>query len=197
MIKVVLFDVDGVIANGEGWHVYLERDHGITTEQLSPFFAEKFTSCLLGVADLKDALASYLPQWGWQQSTDAFLDYWFTCEHVVDQPLIDYVQSLRQRGLPCYLATQQEKYRTRYIASEMGLARSFDGIFSSANLGYLKSEPDFFAAIMRHLPAIDTSEVLFWDDTARNVQVARASGLHAELYTDFASFCHTMDTYKL
>jgi len=36
-----------------------------------------------------------------------------------------------------YLATNQEKYRTAYLLDQMGFGRQFDGIFSSAYVGYV------------------------------------------------------------
>src|ERR1700753_989596 len=120
MIDVVLFDVDGVLANGKPFSFYLERDYGITTDMASAFFRHKFVPCLIGEADLKVEISDYLQQWGWTKSVDELLDYWFTCEHIIDQLLIDYVEQLRQQGTPCYLATQQEKYRTASLLDKMG-----------------------------------------------------------------------------
>ena len=117
--------------------------------------------------------------------------------HMIDQALIDYIQQLRQRGIRCYLATQQEKYRTAYLLDKMGFARTFDGIFSSAYIGKLKDNPAFFIHILQQLQAIDGDTVLFWDDSSRNVQVARQVGLYAEVYEGFAAFQSTMSSYGL
>ncbi|GCE18870.1 HAD-IA family hydrolase [Dictyobacter kobayashii] len=128
---------------------------------------------------------------------DAFLDYWFTSEHVIDAPLVAFIQQLRQQGVPCYLATQQEKYRTAYILEQMGFVREFDGMFSSAYLGTLKKDVAFFQQILAALPDLAPAEVLFWDDTPLNVAVARQAGIQAEVYTDFAHFQQTLLNYEL
>ncbi|GER87873.1 haloacid dehalogenase [Dictyobacter vulcani] len=197
MIRVLLFDVDGVLANGEAFSSHLERDYGISPQMTASFFQEKFMACLTGSADLKTELAAYLVAWGWSKSVEAFLDYWFTCEHIIDQPLVEYVQQLRQQGVRCYIATQQEKYRTAYILEQMGFAQAFDGMFSSAQLGVLKNDQTFFTQILQTLDNIAAEEILFWDDTARNVTVARQTGMHAELYTDFPHFQQTILHYDL
>jgi putative hydrolase of the HAD superfamily len=123
MIRVLLFDIDGVLANGEQFSKRLARDYGITTEMTAPFFNGPFLECLVGNADLKQELISHLKQWGWRDSVEAFLHYWFTIEHVIDEPLVKLVQQLRQKGIRCCLATNQERHRTAYILHEMGFCR--------------------------------------------------------------------------
>ena len=197
MIKAMLFDVDGVIVTGEPWNKELEPTYGITEEMRRPFFSGAFQACLLGKADLKEALAPYLAQWGWPHSTEAFLDYWFCRSQNIDEQLMRVIQQWRQGGITCYLATQQERYRTEYLQREMGLADLFDGMFSSAGLGCMKSDPAFFATILRELDGYQAGEMLFWDDTPGNVVTAQCVGIQAELYSDFAGFMHQMQKYDI
>lgn len=194
MITTVLFDVDGVLLIGEHWSKDLPRTYGITGEMMAPFFQGPFQACLLGKADLKDELARYLPRWGWSQPVEAFIDYWFQ-RHTIDKELLQYIQQLRQSGLECYLATQQERYRMDYILHTPGLASLFDGAFCSAHLGYLKTNPRFFRAILRELVEKRPAQVLFWDDSAANVATASSVGIQAEVYRDFADFSLRMRKY--
>jgi putative hydrolase of the HAD superfamily len=195
LIKVVLFDVDGVLADGGMFSQHLERDYGITQQMVGPFFKGSFQQCLVGSADLKQELVQHLQQWGWQGSVDEFVDYWFRSEHSINEPLVQAVQQMRQSGLRCYLATDQEKYRTAYILDHMGFANSFDGMFSSAHIGYTKRDQRFFAHILQALPDVKATEILFWDDTPAKVESARAADLQAEVYHDFASFMEKMKQY--
>ena len=95
----------------------------------------------------------------------------------------------------CYLATNQEKYRTAYLLDQIGFGRQFDGIFSSAYVGYVKHDTAFFEHVLRELKNVKVQEMLFWDDQPGNVATARAMGLHAELYSDFADFEKRMSSY--
>jgi putative hydrolase of the HAD superfamily len=196
MISTILFDVDGVLVVSESFSVTLARDYQITPEMTAPFFRGPFEQCLVGKADLKAEIASHLPQWGWRGSVEAFLDLWFSSSQQIDAALLAAAQRLRQQGIRCYLATNQERYRTEYLLTQMGLAAQFDGCFSSAHLGYTKDHPAFFQAVLRALPGTRASDILFWDDSPANVETARAAGLRAELYTSFASFEQQMRLYR-
>ncbi len=195
MISTILFDVDGVLVTSDPFSVTLARDHHITTDMTAEFFRGPFMQCLTGSADLKAEIASHLPSWGWRGSVEAFLDLWFTTSQHVDADLLAAVQRLRQRGIQCYLATNQERYRTDYLLNQMGLAEAFDGCFSSAHLGYMKDDPTFFQTVLQRLPGTAASNVLFWDDSPANVATARAVGLRAEIYTTFADFQQRLRQY--
>ncbi|GHO97831.1 haloacid dehalogenase [Reticulibacter mediterranei] len=194
-IKVVLFDVDGVLANGGPFSHCLERDYDITQQIVRPFFQGRFRECLVGNADLKEELAPLLHEWGWRGSVDDFLDYWFRSEHSINEPLMLEVQRLREHGLRCYIATDQEKYRTAYLLEHMGFANAFDGMFSSAHIGYIKHDTRFFQSVLQALQDIHANEILFWDDTAGKVETARSAGLQAEVYHDFADFTEKMERF--
>jgi putative hydrolase of the HAD superfamily len=194
MITTILFDVDGVLLIGEPWYKDLASVYGITNEMHGSFFKDSFQPCLVGQADLKEALTPYLTRWGWPHSVEDFIDYWFR-HHTIHEELLQYIQQLRKRGLKCYLATQQERYRTNYILHNLGFTHLFDGVFSSADVGSMKSDPLFFETVLREIGTCQPEEVLFWDDSAGNVATARSLGIQAEVYRDFASFALTMREY--
>jgi putative hydrolase of the HAD superfamily len=150
---------------------------------------------MVGKADLKQELQHYLPQWGWKRSVDEFLNDWFYCEDQVNKQLINRIQQFRQQNIPCYLATNQEKYRTAYILNYMGFAKQFDGTFSSAYVGYMKRDRAFFEHVLHVLKDVKAQEILFWDDIVENVEVARQTGLRAEIYTTFEEFEKNVEVY--
>lgn len=195
MIKAILFDVDGVLAIGEPFSVLLEQELGITKELTAPFFQGHFLESLIGNVDLKEVLADYLRLWGWQGTIEDFLSRWFIYEHVLNEPLIDAIQQWRRQGIGCYIATNQEKYRTQYILNEMGFAGKFDAMFSSAYIGYMKHDSLFFEHVVRVLNGIKAEEILFWDDSPGNIAVAKKAGLHGEIYKSFADFEEKMHSY--
>ncbi len=182
MIKVILFDADGVLVNGERFSTVLHREYGISIEKTLPFFNGPFQECLIGNADLRETVAPYLDEWGWTKGVDAFLDYWFNAEHTINEELINYVQELRAKGILCFVATNNEKYRFGYMLDKMGFAKSFDKTYSSAHLGSKKPDVEFFQKIFNELEGVEKNEILFLDDDENNVQSAKEFGFNAEIY---------------
>jgi putative hydrolase of the HAD superfamily len=162
---------------------------------VQPFFTGPFNNATLGKADLKEIIEPYLKGWGWPDTAEDLLNYWFKEESYYDTELMDYIQHLRQQGTPCYLATNQEKYRIKYIREVMGFQDKFDGMFVSCELGSQKPDIAFFEKMYSKLKPTDKSEIIFWDDLIENVGQASAFGYQAEHYTDFESFKEKMKQY--
>jgi len=180
-MKTFVFDADGVLCVGGPFTVALEREHQISRDRLAPFFAGPFSECLVGKRDLREVLEPYLVEWGWRQSVDEFLTFWFQREHVLCAAVLSSVRALRSKGHRCVLATNQERHRTTYLRREMGLAEEFDHVFASCELGVRKPDGAFFAGVRERLHC-SASDLCLIDDAEKNVAGARAAGWRAIWY---------------
>lgn len=189
MTKALLLDVDGVvISRKNNFSVRLAEEYRVPPDRILPFFENEFQQCIVGKADLKEELKKYLASWNWTGTVDELLEFWFASEAVKNEPLIEYVQELRKRGVACYLQTNNEKYRVRYLTETIGLVKLFDGVFASAELGYKKPEPKFWQAVLQKLAPLTKEEIMVWDDDQENVASAKTFGFPAEFYIDFDHF---------
>jgi len=198
-IKAVIYDGDGMVISSETYYLALLREFGSRAESLNDFFANEFQQCLIGDGDLKEEIKPYLQKLGWKKGEEAFIEHWFESESKSDADIIDSIKKIKLKGIKCYLASNQEKYRTDYVMKNMGLADVFDKIFFSSRVGYLKPQREFFEYIERELAAeeLDKHDALFWDDRGKNVELANDYGFNAELYRNFEGYVQIMKKYKL
>lgn len=182
-MKAILFDVDGVVleARTEFFSERFAREQGIPKEEVQGFFLGIFKECSFGRADLKEVVVPFLARWKWQGSVEEFLTHWFESESTKDEAVLEVIATLRSKGILCYIATRQEKYRLQYLLEGIGLKKHFDGAFCTCVIGYDKKEPEFYAYILKEL-GLAPSEVLFFDDTQANVEMACALGITSYRY---------------
>lgn len=190
-VKAIIFDFDGVFVSAETFSARLKNEHGISRELLAPFFRGAFQKCLIGEADLKKEMALVFREWGWMGTLDELLRFWFVAEGFMDKRLINFVRRLKNKNIPCYLATNQEKYRTEYLKKDLGLDKIFNGIFSSAYLGCKKPEAIFYEKVFMSIGdkfSLKTEEAVFVDDDVKNIEGAANFGFQTFLYQNFESF---------
>jgi len=195
LIRVLVFDADGVVIDPpHRFMAYLQQELKVPPERSRRFFQGIFLECLVGQADLKEAIAPFLAEWGWSGSVEQLLQRWFEEEHCINDELVNFIQGLRKRGYACAVATNQERYRLGYMRDAMRLATLFDAVFGSAELGEMKPNAGFYRAVTERL-GVSPEEILFWDDGEANVQGARAFGWWAERYTGFEGFVRKVRIY--
>lgn len=190
MITTILYDVDQTLINSP-WHNFTNtytKEFGVLYEDMLPFFVGPLKKCQTGKADMKVELLPYLSKWKWKGSVEELLTYWFTAENSIDARLLWHIRELRKKGIRCYVATNNEPYRTGYLWETLDLQSEFEDIFASGAVGFFKNQPEFWANVLRKVEG-KKETTLLWDNDPENVEVAAKFGLKAEVYTDF-------DTYK-
>jgi putative hydrolase of the HAD superfamily len=188
--RVLLLDVDGVLVTPP--ETYWSRHFRTHPELVGAFFREAFMAASRGELDLLDVMAPHLEVLGYVGTPADLLAEWFAAEHHLNLPMLDAVRELRSRSWPVYLATNNERHRTRYLLEEMELGQLVDGEFASCSVGLRKPEAAYFAEVTRRLnrPA---AQLVFWDDLQENVDAARLAGWTAHLFTDVSGFRTEME----
>jgi putative hydrolase of the HAD superfamily len=192
MIKVIIFDADGVVINSpKRFSVRFSEEYNIALETVLEFFTKEFDNCVLGKADLKERIAPYLKKWDWKGNIDDFLKYWFGSEHALDSRVLNKVKELSDSGIKCFVATNQEKYRSEYIWNVMGLKDYFEKFYTSSELGFKKPSHEFYEYILKDLD-INSKEVFFIDDDEDNIKGAEEMKIKSHLYKNFEDFEKTL-----
>lgn len=181
----VLWDIDGVLIAPWQFRDKLEGEYGISPEVTGSFFADRFRDCLVGEADLRYELRHRLGDWGWSDSVDRFMRLWFEAEKEPVAEVMDFVAELQRAGYPCYIASNQERYRARYLSETVGFSQVFDELFFSSRMGVRKPDSAFYVAIQEELGR-SPSELVLVDDSLANVEAARVLGWTAVHFRNLA-----------
>jgi putative hydrolase of the HAD superfamily len=139
------------------------------------FEAEK--PAVRGEADILDILANVLQRSG--AATDAeivFDTVWQRIE--MPEQSHELLRQLRASGLGVHLGTNQTLRRAAYMRRELGYDDLFDVSCYSGELRVAKPEAAYFRIAIDRIGA-PAEDVLFVDDTERNVEAARREGLAA------------------
>ncbi|NQU99304.1 MAG: HAD hydrolase-like protein [Parcubacteria group bacterium] len=201
-VKCIIFDADGVVINSHKiFSEQYQKKYNISYDKMLAFFDTIFQDCLVGRADLKEAIKPYLKDWKWDGSVDELLEFWFSAEDKPNLKMINFIEKLREKGIKCYLMTSQEKYRTEYMKKEMNFDNIFDKVFSSAYIGYKKPDLKLYEAVYNEINKeikVNKDEILFFDDGEKEVEGAMNFGIKAYLYEDFDEFVNILsNNYKI
>ena len=175
----MLFDADGVLQGARaGWTEELTAWGGSRAEEFLLAVAAADTSCLTG-NDFGAAMREVLLQFEISAPLEDVIDRQFWIE--VRQPMLDAVRAVRDLGLRCGLATNQQNLRGAYMRRTLGFETIFDEQFYSFELGVAKPDAGYFQAIMDRID-VSPNRVLFIDDHDANVAGAREIGIRSELF---------------
>ena len=178
MIRHLLLDADGVVQKlPGGWRAALEPYLGARSEEFVTELAMDEQVCLRGEPFLP-VLAKRLAGFGVAAPpSEVYAAAWERIS--ADPAVLALADRLRAAGLGVHLATNQNPERAAYMRRELGYDARFDMQFYSSELGVAKPERGYFERILAAVGAVP-EDVLFVDDSARNVAGARETGLAAE-----------------
>lgn len=177
---VFLFDIDGVLNKSDYFTTSYSKDFGIDPQIFSQFFESEFPYTLTNDKDLSEILPTFLKIWKWEKSVDEFLDYWFRNDVKLDRELLLLIRHYRLLGYRVGIVSQQERCRKEYLLHNQGLRNEFDCFYFSCDLGYLKSEANFYKAISEK----ESNPIYLWDDTPAVIEKAAHHNFRAYLYHD-------------
>jgi putative hydrolase of the HAD superfamily len=195
--KAIFWDADGVVLKSSRlFSEQLEIDYGIKTEILQPFFTGIFKQCSIGKADLKEELSKVIGEWGWKGTVEELMEYWFTKGTQVDQAVLDYVQMIRDTDVRCFMTTDQEKYRGKYLQNLLGSRKPFERVFYSGQIGAVKKDPTYYEHVYDAVnqasrapfsELIAKENILVIDDGDKNIETANGLGFETHFFTDLES----------
>lgn len=182
MASAVLLDADGVVQqNPVGWLDELRAV--VAPEHADDFVGDLFHAeqpALRGERDFAAVVREVAQRWGLDGRVEELMAHWRRVH--VSRETLGLVRELRAAGTSCWLASNQNSYRARYMRESLGYDAVFDGQFYSCDLGITKDSPAFFeraVAVVGLAPA----DIVHVDDKDKYLDAARAAGLSAQRWS--------------
>jgi len=179
MIKAVIFDMDGVIAETE--HVHVE--------------AEKQTMLKYGIRISEEELHKYTGTTARSMFTDLIKKYKLdtTFDKIFNekeeilfklldedvQPtkgVIDLLHRLKENGIKLGIASSSHKRLVEYTLRKLEIGHLFDSIVTAENVINSKPDPEIFLLSARRLKT-DPSKCLVVEDSQLGVEAAKSAGM--------------------
>lgn len=181
-VSAVLLDADGVTQSVphnwiEQWGTLLDSPRNTKAFLEDIFTAE--APHATGEPGFQQSIEGVLRKWDSIADIDQALSMWTLIE--LNHDILSFVQELRNRNIFTGLATNQHQYRLEYMQDVLRYEDYFDALYVSCEVGYKKPSKEYFSYIIDALTR-KPSEILFIDDSEKNVMGAKAVGINAELF---------------
>ena len=179
----VLCDLDGVLRVwDEDELARLEAEYGLQpgTVAAVAFDPARLLPAVLGTIEDEEwrtsVAAAFVPARGIEAAAD-LVSKWSASIGRVDKAALALVDATRRAGVAVLIAANATTRLESDLAA-LGLDQAVDGIVSSARIGAVKPNPDFYLAAAERA-GTPPERCLFVDDTRANVDGALAVGMQA------------------
>lgn len=189
MIRIVLFDLDGVIRHFDPNHVTdIERRHGLAPGSLEGVaFARPLIE---NVTTGRITRAEWVRRIGVQVGSAPAANEWGVQPAELDEGLLELSDEIRSLGLRTAVLTNGTDTISAEI-THMGIADRFDAIFNSADIGFTKPDIRAFEHVLDAL-GVAAEEVFFTDDSASKLAGADSLSIRTHLFTGIDTLCEQL-----
>jgi len=181
LIQAIYFDIGGVLVRTEDKapRTRLAARLGMTFEALEEivFGGDSGRKAQRGEITAEEHWAYVCRQVNWPFDNWRALEAEFFAGDKLDEELVDYIRSLHRHYKTGVISNALGDVRT-VILNTWHMSDAFDVLIISAEVGLMKPDVRIFQAALNAL-GVQPAEAVFVDDVARNVEGARAIGMHA------------------
>lgn len=184
-VRAIFFDLGGVVIRTE---YQAPREHlaerlNTTYEDLNRIVFESESSRMasLGSISTEAHWESVTRRLGRPPSETKLIHEEFFAGDVMDLDLLAFIRSLRPRYKTGVISNAWPDLRQNLV--EKKAEDAFDAVIVSAEVGVMKPEPRIYQIALEQL-GVAPHEAVFVDDTAQNVDAARALGMQGILFRE-------------
>lgn len=201
MIRVVCFDLDGVLRLWDGSLVaQIEQEANLPVGAIysiafEPGLLEQAITGRIRDEEWRDAIAERLRlQFPSLTSAHAqmLIQRWSSSIGAVDESVLAIIRDCRRHVR--VLLVSNATSRLSFDLVQLGIDNEFDAVINSAEVGWRKPQQEIFQEAI-HRAGVSATEMLFVDDTHENVEAAEKAGLVGYEYQDTMALREVLQAY--
>ncbi len=187
MIKAIVFDLNGVFLQSDYLTKRIEEKYSIPSDESLTVLKESLKDTRLNPeVRIFEYWVDLFKKYNIEVTEDEFLSFWFSGESLVNK-FIFLSKKLREKGLSVYIFSNNFKERTEYYRKNFKeIFENVDNAFFSWEIGYVKSDSKAYTNLLSMIK-VKPDEIIYFDDSEENIQIAKSLGIRAYLYKDFDS----------
>lgn len=182
MIKALILDLNGIFIKTPHFSDRFENKFSVPKEEFYPVM----TGILKTVRQekIEDSFVLWEPHlknWNINLTKEEFFSFWFE-EEKLDTELLEFVNQKRKQGLKIFILSNNFRERTTfYRETYPSIFTSVDAAYFSWETGNIKPDKQAFESVLKE-QSLEPDEVLFFDDSEKNVAGAKELGIRAEIW---------------
>jgi epoxide hydrolase-like predicted phosphatase len=184
MIKVVIFDYDGVVKKSQRFALDIADLYKISVEEYEKFIPqlrpiiEKFDRNLIAEEEFwiefSNTIGKKIPEKCGDKAKKMYKD-----KFVFFPEIIELINKLKKEGFRLSILSNVFLYQAETIRELNGYAL-FDDVFLSCEKGLAKPDPKFYELVIKEMN-VKPQECLFVDDKEKNILPAEKLGMKTVL----------------
>lgn len=198
-IQAVIFDIGNVLLDWDARRVY--RPLGMSDDEIAAFFERvSFADWNLEqdrgrtFADGIEALASDFPDD--RDLIRRYDSHWIESISGPIQGTVDILNALVDQGVPIHAITNFSAEKFPGEVERWPFLRQFGVTVVSGEEKLIKPDPAIYHTLLERA-GLDAHQVVFIDDSAKNIDGARAVGMHAIHFTSPSDLREALRGYQL
>ena len=190
-IKAICFDLDGVYFTSRGKNSFrqaLIEEYGIPKETADHLLSKspEMAQLVRGQLSPKDFWNKVRSITGIIASDEELTLRWVR-DYEVDERVRNAVLKAKEGGYKTCVCTNNNGIRLPLLVERFNLAKVFDYIVSSHEVGFTKPSKEIFQVLLNQT-SILPSELVYSDDNSERLAGARELGIHTFVFENFEQF---------
>lgn len=180
--KAVILDLNGIFLQSKYLSERMEEKYEVSKDKFYSVLQEVMEKARKpGVEDSFKLWQPHLQELGLSLPKEEFFNFWFSGEKIVPE-VLKYTQELRKKGIKVFILSNNFKERTEFYRKNFPeIFENVDGAYFSWETGFVKPDPQAYLHLLRQ-NGLRPEECLYFDDSSKNIAVARGLGIDAQEY---------------